>query len=132
MKKTIRQIIILTLLISFLSFNTFCLAQEINPVLDKLDEVAGTEGAGYTQVTENSIEYTIAKIVMVALSILGILFLILIIIAGYQWMMSGGNEETIQKAKKKIINSIIGLAIVIFSYAIAYFVQYNLYIATIN
>jgi len=38
------------------------------------------------------------------------------------WMTSGGNEEKIEKAKKILVSSIIGLTIVLAAYAITYFV----------
>jgi hypothetical protein len=53
-----------------------------------------------------------------ALSIVAIIFFILIFIAGFRWMMSGGNEETIQTAKKSIQRAIIGVVVIIFSYAL--------------
>jgi len=76
-------------------------------------------GAGAYQVI-------LGQIINVFLSLLGIFFLILIIIGGYQWMMAGGNEETITKAKKRITNATIGLAVVLLAYAISYFIMYLL------
>lgn len=42
-------------------------------------------------------------------------FLIQIIIAGYNFIASQGDAQKIQEAQKKIINSITGLALVVFS-----------------
>jgi len=41
-------------------------------------------------------------------------------------MTAGGNEDAIKKAKGRIINAIIGLAIVVFAYGVTAFVFKNL------
>ena len=121
------KILIIIILFSiFILFNQ-CLAEEL-PNLEYsqgiMKKVAGGEGIGYN--TEQGFEATLGNIIRIFLSLLGIFFLILIIIGGYEWMMAGGNEETIQKAKKRIINATIGLAIVLMAYAITYFISYYL------
>ncbi len=88
-----------------------------------------TPETGYTNINQDSIKNIAAKIIQTILNLLGILFLILMIISGYQWMTAGGNEEIIGKAKKRIINSVIGIAIVILSYVISYFIMYIIYSA---
>jgi len=60
----------------------------------------------------------IVNIIRIALSILATIFLVLIIISGFQWMTSGGDNEKIKKARSRIINAVIGLAIIAFSYVI--------------
>jgi len=62
------------------------------------------------------------------LGFLGIIIFINIIFAGYQWIMAGGNEETISKAKTRIKNSIIGLIIIVS----AYIITINIFIITRN
>lgn len=53
-----------------------------------------------------------------AIIVAGVLAVIMIIVAGFQWTASGGNSETIISAKKRITNAIIGLLLVVFSYTI--------------
>ncbi len=53
---------------------------------------------------------------------LSIIFFVQIIIGGVQWMNAGGNEEAVAGAKKRIVNGIIGVAIVLSAYIITYFV----------
>lgn len=62
------------------------------------------------------------KIIRVALGFLGIIAVGLIIYAGFVWMMSGGNEERIERAKNILKNAVIGLIIVLSAFAIASFV----------
>lgn len=56
------------------------------------------------------------------LSLLAIIFIILIIIGGYGWMLAGGDEAKVTKAKDTIRRAIIGLIITVSAYAITYFV----------
>ena len=68
----------------------------------------------------------VGSIIKTVLSLLGIVFLILMIISGYQWMIAGGNEDQVSKAKDRIRNAIIGIIIVVLAYAITAFVFKNL------
>ena len=51
---------------------------------------------------------------------LGIVFFLLIIYGGFLWMTSAGNENKVDKAKKILIASIIGLAIILLGQVIAF------------
>lgn len=89
---------------------------------------AGGE-AGYDP-TKQDIDPIIARIIKIWLSAFGIVFLVLIIYGGFTWMTAGGSEEKIIKAKQIIINSSIGLLIVMMAYAITWFIVYQLSEAT--
>ncbi|MCX6779866.1 MAG: pilin, partial [Candidatus Magasanikbacteria bacterium] len=52
------------------------------------------------------------------LSIAGILAVIMVVVAGIQWVTSGGNSEMISSAKKRIGGAMIGLLIAYLSYTI--------------
>lgn len=52
------------------------------------------------------------------LSIAGILAVIMIVVAGIQWVTSGGNSEMISSAKKRIGGAMVGLLIAYLSYTI--------------
>ena len=58
-------------------------------------------------------------VVRILLSVLGIIFLIIILIAGSAWMRANGNEEKIQKAKDTLKNTLIGLVLVLIAYALS-------------
>ncbi|MFH1890880.1 MAG: hypothetical protein ABIJ91_04960 [Candidatus Kuenenbacteria bacterium] len=64
----------------------------------------------------------VALVIQGILGVLVLIFFILILLGGFKWMTSGGNEETITKSKKMIGNALIGLLIVVMAYAITYFV----------
>ena len=78
---------------------------------------AGAAGLGSTDLTT-----TIASIIQVALGFLGIVAVVIILLGGFKWMTSGGSEDKVKGAKKLIFSGIIGLVIVLSSYAIASFV----------
>lgn len=62
----------------------------------------------------------IGMLIKAVLGFLGVVFLALTIMAGFKWMTSQGNEDSIKKAKESLTNSIIGLIIVIAAYAITW------------
>jgi len=68
------------------------------------------------------IRVIVARIIRVALSLIGILLVALIIYAGFLWMTAGGNDEQINKAKSILKNAVIGLVIVLSAYSIAQFI----------
>lgn len=51
-------------------------------------------------------------------SFLAVLFFLLIIYGGILWMTAAGSDQKIEKAKKIIISSIIGIAVVFGAYLI--------------
>lgn len=94
---------------------------------------ASTTGIGYageTGLGSTDIRVTIARIIRVAMGLLGIVAVVIILIGGFTWMTAGGNEEKVGEAKKWIFAGIIGLAIILSAYAIATFVISNLVSAT--
>lgn len=64
----------------------------------------------------------VGKAIQYLLGFMGMIFLVLVISGGLQWMTAGGNTDKINKARARIINSAIGLGIVIAAYSITWFV----------
>lgn len=71
-----------------------------------------------------------ASLIKVAISLLGMLTVVIILIGGFTWMTAGGNDEKIGQAKKWIFAGVIGLAIILSAYSITTFVLKNLVEAT--
>ena len=65
---------------------------------------------------------TIAAVIKGFLALIGVIFIILIILAGHKWMTAEGNEDKVKEAKDTIQKAIIGLIIIIAAYSITYFV----------
>lgn len=75
------------------------------------------------------IRIIVARLVKAFLALLGIIFLILMIVAGARWMTSSGNEQVVGEAKSQITAAVIGLIIIFMAYTITSYVStcvYNL------
>jgi len=115
-------------LINFLIIPPIAVAQSPLNVL----ESAGSQ-AGYNPPEgdiNDLIDTTIGQIIAIVLGFLGIIFLILVIYSGFQWMTAGGNEDTITAAKKRMTNAVIGLGIVLAAWIITFFVIWNLFVVS--
>ncbi|MFW0838144.1 MAG: pilin [Candidatus Komeilibacteria bacterium] len=84
------------------------------------------EHLGYQTNNTNTPTDVAAYIITLLLSFVGTVFVILIIVSGFQWMTAGGNEETIKTSRKRIINATIGLVIVLAAFVITRFVLFNI------
>ena len=52
------------------------------------------------------------------MGLLGVIFFVFMVYAGYTWMTAQGDEKKVEKARDTIKNSIIGLALVLAAYGI--------------
>lgn len=75
-----------------------------------------------TGLADADIEDTAVNIIKVILSLLGLIALIIILMGGFKWMTSGGNEEKVGEAKKLLGAGVIGIVIILAAYAITQFV----------
>lgn len=57
-------------------------------------------------------------IINILLGLAGIVAVFMIIIGGYQWMTARGNETQVTNGRKTLINALIGLVIVVLSFAV--------------
>lgn len=69
-------------------------------------------------------------IINVALSLLGIIFVALIVYAGFRWMTSAGNQDSIDTARKILFGAVIGLIVILVAYALSNFILEQLADAT--
>jgi amino acid transporter len=123
MKKILKKIICLIILIIIL-LPQVIFAQ--NASIDTLKRVGETSGPYSGTTNENSIYELIASLIGAFLGLLGVIFIILIILAGYWWMTANGDEQKLTKAKDTIYRAIIGLIITAAAYAITGFVFQNI------
>lgn len=96
-------------------------------LLEELDKAGGAEGSG---LSAKDPRFIIADIIKTVLSILGIIFLVLMVAAGFMWMTAGGEEKKVEKATGIIKTAVIGLGLVLISYSLTLFVTYWLQVAT--
>jgi len=64
----------------------------------------------------------IGTVISAALGLVGIVFLVLMVYAGYIWMIARGDEAKTSKAKETITAAIIGIIIVVGAYALTNFI----------
>ncbi|MBD3311357.1 MAG: hypothetical protein GF349_02570 [Candidatus Magasanikbacteria bacterium] len=115
MKKIITTLTILTLLIIPVSVFAIDLGTG-------LTEDAALR-AGYSAgTTETTFAETLGTVVKAALSLVGIIFTLLLVYAGYLWMTARGEEDKVNKATKIIQAAIVGLIITLAAYSITNFV----------
>ena len=86
-----------------------------------LKKTATTAGYDSGDLNKNPEDIIVQGIGLV-LTFVGIIFLVLMIYGGFRWMTARGNESEVDKAKKVIIQSTIGIVIVFAAYVISYFV----------
>lgn len=86
-----------------------------------LNETAGSAGLN-TGLAAEPVPKIVGSIIGAALSLLGIIFLVLMLYGGYLWMTSYGAEQKVTKAKNLIVDALIGLVIVLAAYAITNFI----------
>lgn len=84
-----------------------------------------SDKAGYDN-QQTDINPIISTVIETALSMLGVVFLGLLIYGGYEWMTAMGDSAKVEKAQNIIKAAIIGLVIVVSAYAISIFVLKNL------
>jgi hypothetical protein len=83
-----------------------------------LNRTAGESGYLNLDSSGNDLEKKIANIVSVSLSLIGIIFLILMLHSGFLWMTAKGDKNAVEKAKENIKTALIGIIIILGAYAI--------------
>jgi len=111
-----------TYIIIFLFFSVFCFSAVSANANMKSNFSRFSEKFGYTTESNVNPGVIVAQIIKLALSVLGVIFVILTIHAGYLWMTANGDSEQVDAAKNKIKTAVIGLIIIIMAYTITYFV----------
>jgi hypothetical protein len=111
---------ILYLLVGMGLFFCASMANAIDLGFSKTDDAA--QKAGYGQTDETTFASKIGIVMKASISVVGVIFLALMVYAGFLWMTAQGEEEPITKAKKIILACIIGLVIVAGSYSLTVFV----------
>ncbi|MFH0856422.1 MAG: pilin [bacterium] len=117
------NVIILCLIFSmFFAYNNNAVAEGLKDYTLRFSDVA------YHNTSSGKVKdpiIIIGQIVQWFLAVLGIIFFLFLLQAGFLWMTASGNEDQVGEAKKKMVNALIGLIIVLAAYAIAYLILEN-------
>jgi len=115
--------IVLTIFITIMAISSFLPAKaaDIGDAFKTSSSTLSTtvEKAGFFNNNSNNIDNITQTIINAVLSFLGVIFTIIIIYAGFKWMMAEGNTESVTQAKSLLKNAVIGLIIVLAAYAIS-------------
>ncbi len=111
---TLGIIIICTL---FFSGTVMANHQSLNKAGRHLNTVTGKAG-----IQKKEIEVFVGDLIKALLQVVGLIFFILMVYGGFQWLTARGNDEQVTKARDIITAGIIGIFIVVGSYAITNFV----------
>jgi uncharacterized membrane protein len=124
MKKQILTMILVISLMTMFALPLMSSAQDLlssdpNKVLEQVGTTAGAK-TGDTDLLD-----MVGNIIKILLTLLGVIFLVLVIYAGFLWMTAGGDKEKVDKAQDILKRAVIGLAITLAAYAISDFVIKN-------
>ncbi len=90
---------------------------------NSLDCLTATNlGNGGAADAGQSLPVLVGRIIRTLLGLLGIIFVVLMVYAGFLWMTARGESDPVDKAKDIIRNAIIGLVLIFLAYAITGFV----------
>ncbi|MFA6486097.1 MAG: pilin [Candidatus Magasanikbacteria bacterium] len=92
------------------------------PAINELTADVGKKSGYDTAVDKYTLSRTVGKIIQAAMALIGMIFLVLTIYAGFLWLTAGGNDENVTKAKDILKQAVIGLIIVLSAYSITVFV----------
>lgn len=107
----------------FFSWGNFCSAVPTEGPGTLLQNVQ--KESGYAEATEFSLSEIIGFIIYTILGLLGVIFLGLVVFAGYLWLTAGGDSKKVEEAQKYLKNGIIGLIIILAAAGITQFVLVN-------
>lgn len=83
----------------------------LTPISDGLGGALGDE--------EQDPREIVGRFIKFALGFLGLIAVGIILIGGFKWMTSGGNEEKTGEARKLLVAGVVGLIIVLASWGLA-------------
>lgn len=86
-------------------------------------DVSDLAGLSSGATSETPMLDLIGKLIGAAIGVLGIVFVMYFIYAGYLWMTAQGNSGQVDKAKEIMKTTVVGLIILMASYVIASFVM---------
>lgn len=124
MNKKVKQLLLLLFLSLLLSLPYFVFASTTpsvseNSPLQKMQKVAESS---YETADPSSLMTYAGQFISIILGLLGIIFICLLVYAGFNWMTAAGDSDDVKKAKLTIRTSVIGLVITISAYAIWRFI----------
>lgn len=118
-KKKIKSFIIVFCL--FFLFNPFFVNAFNFSEQTGLKSAGDKTGHSSSKIFKSSadLETSIGSVIQTIISFIGVIFVVLLVYGGVLWMTARGNDQQVEKAKSIIVQSIIGLFIVVSAYSIS-------------
>lgn len=69
-----------------------------------------------------TIAEAIGKLFNIAITVGGVIFVLLFLLGGIQYLAAAGNEENTNKAKKLLVDAVVGLLIILASWAVGTYI----------
>jgi uncharacterized membrane protein YidH (DUF202 family) len=113
-KYNITRFYFLVFIFYFLLSGVTVQAQGVSSLKRGLREAAGEANLVETR----TIPTLIGTIIGSVLTVMGVLFFLLSVYGGFLWMTARGNEERVTRGKNTIIAAVIGMIIIVASYAV--------------
>lgn len=118
MKKNLKRIGLVSFCLSVIPSLVFA-STGIQSGLDLVKSLFG--GGGLSQ--DQSLSQLLLDFIQLLLLFAGPIAVLFVIIGGYYYMTAGGNQEQAEKGKKALVNSVIGIIIIMLSYTIVTVIQ---------
>ena len=140
MKKSIKNVMFGILMVPALALglSVFVPATPTSAICSQTDIANGVDGCGISGGALDSSENVggptelfgptgvLTTIINVALYLIGAISVLMLIIGGIRYTMSGGNKDSVSSAKNTILYAVIGVVIALLAYAIVNFILVNL------
>ena len=97
-----------------------------------LGEIADRVGITLDPDPERGVAVIVGSIIQVGLSIVGVVFMGLMVYGGWLWMTAAGNQDRVTRAKDLLRDSVIGIVVVVTAYAITSFIVDQVLQSTVN
>lgn len=101
-------------------------AQNVGDIINDLDKTAKDSKIFTDKKPAPTIFQYIGRFINLFLAFLGIVFLIIVIYSGFNWMMAKGNQQMVDESVKYIESASIGIIIIILSYILVNFLVFRI------
>jgi cysteine-rich repeat protein len=124
MKRFLSKLLVLATVFSWgtMAYLPVAYAQD---VADNLDVIGEQSGLG-----DGDIKLTVGRLIRTGLSLLGVVAVCIVLYGGWVWMTAGGDTEKVDRARRILINGVIGLVIILMAWGITTFIITSILDAT--
>ena len=116
--KLIQTLFIVILLV--ISYSSFVIAPVMAQVKEITNPALGNNIVGLS--AGAGLAFYIAQLWKTVVIVGGLAVMLYLIWGGLQWLMAGGDKAKLEEAHHKITNSLIGLGVLVASFAVIYFI----------